>query len=368
VTAAVASAARRGLRTGYTTGACAAAAARAATRYLVRGTAPATIEITLPNGRFASFPVAHTESLGPARRCAVVKDGGDDPDATHGAWIVADVEAAGAGVEIRGGPGVATVTRPGLGLELGGPAINPVPRRNIADMVRTELAGSGLGGARVTVSVPRGEELARGTMNARLGLIGGISILGTTGVVRPFSTAAWQASVAAAIDVARAQGLDVLVFTTGGRTEAHAMRLRPGWAEAAFVQVGDAMGAALRHAARRRIRRVELVAMVGKMSKLAAGDLQIHASRSQVDLALLADLTAELGAGGAVVAEVAGANTARHALDVWRREGLAARAAAVLCQRAAGRCAAHAPPLDVTTELLGFEGALLGRSTPEEVR
>ncbi|WP_242339029.1 MULTISPECIES: cobalt-precorrin-5B (C(1))-methyltransferase [Anaeromyxobacter] len=357
-----------GLRTGYTTGACAAAAARAAARYLVRGTAPREIGIVLPNGRPASFPVAHAEIIGAARRCAVEKDAGDDPDVTHGAWIVADVEPAPGGVEIRGGPGVATVTRPGLGLEVGAPAINPVPRRNISDMVRAELAGSAVAGARVTVSVPRGEEIARGTMNARLGLLGGISILGTTGVVRPFSTAAWQASVAAAIDVARARALDTLVLTTGGRTEAHAMRLRPGTPEAAFIQVGDAVGAALRHAARRGIARVELVAMVGKMSKLAAGSFQIHASRSEVDLGFLAAVTAELGAAAAVLAEVAAANTAREALGAWRRAGIETDVAAALCRRAAARCAAHAPPLHVRTELVGFDGAVLGRGAAEAER
>jgi cobalt-precorrin-5B (C1)-methyltransferase len=205
-------------------------------------------------------------------------------------------------------------------------------------------------------------------MNSRLGLLGGISILGTTGVVRPFSTAAWQASVAAAIDVARAQALDALVLTTGGRTEAYAMRLRPGTPEVAFIQVGDAVGAALRYAARRGIARVELVAMVGKMSKLAAGALQIHASRSEVDLGFLAALTAELGAAEAVRAEVAAANTARHALEAWRRAGIETAVAAALCRRAAARCAAHAPPLEVRTELVGFDGAVLGRGAAEAER
>ncbi|HEX9308665.1 MAG TPA: cobalt-precorrin-5B (C(1))-methyltransferase [Anaeromyxobacter sp.] len=364
--AAVHRAPEAGLRTGYTTGACAAAAARAAARFLVRGEPPREIAITLPNGRPASFPVVHAEAVGEGRRCAVVKDAGDDPDVTHGAWIVADVEAAAAGVEIRGGPGVATVTRPGLGLEVGGPAINPVPRRNIAEMVLAELSGSAHRGARVTIGVPRGEEIARGTMNGRLGLVGGISILGTTGIVRPFSTVAWEASVASAIDVARSGGLDALVFTTGGRTEAHAMRARPELREQAFVQVGDAIGAALRHAAARGVRRVDLVAMIGKMAKVAGGALQTHASRSEVDLALLAEVAFDLGADGRVRDEVAAANTARHALEIWRREGLATRAAAALCRRAAERCVAHAPSLLLRAELVGFDGEVLGRSSEGE--
>jgi len=357
-----------GLRTGYTTGACAAAAARAAARFLVRGDPPREIAITLPNGRHASFPVALAEEIGATRRCGVVKDAGDDPDVTHGACIVADVEPAADGVEIRGGRGVATVTRPGLGLEIGGPAINPAPRRNIAEMVRAELAGSRHRGARVTVSVPRGEEIARGTMNARLGLVGGISILGTTGIVRPFSTAAWEASVAAAIDVARAAGLGTLVFTTGGRTEAHAMRLHPALPEPSFVQVGDAMGAALRHAAARGARRVEIVAMVGKMSKLAAGALQTHASRADVDLGLLAAVTGDIGGGDALRDAIAVANTARHALELWRGAGLERRAAAGLCRRAVERCGGHVPGLALAAELVGFDGEVIGRAPDGEDR
>jgi cobalt-precorrin-5B (C1)-methyltransferase len=354
-----------GLRTGYTTGACAAAAARAATRYALGGERPRSIEITLPNGRAATFPIASAERQGAAARCAVVKDAGDDPDATHGAEIVAEVELAdAAGVEIRGGAGVATVTRPGLGLALGAPAINPVPRRNIAEMVAAELAAWGRSGARVTVSVPRGEEIARATLNPRLGLVGGISILGTTGVVRPFSTRAWQASVAAAIDVACASGQGELVFTTGGRTEAHAMRLRPALPERAFIQVGDAMGAALGHAALRRAARVEVVAMVGKMSKLAAGALAIHASDAAVDLAFLAGVTREAGGGDALCAAVGAANTAREALELWRRDGVLG-AAAALCRHAARRCAAAAPGVLVRATLLGFEGEVLARAPGE---
>jgi cobalt-precorrin-5B (C1)-methyltransferase len=357
-----------GLRTGYTTGACAAAAARAAARYALVGEPPRTVEITLPNGRAATFEIVRAERRGAAALCAVRKDGGDDPDATHGAEIVAEVELAELpGVELRGGPGVATVTRPGLGLELGAPAINPVPRKNIAEMVAAELAAGGRPGARVTISVPRGEEIARSTLNPRLGLVGGISILGTTGVVRPFSTRAWQASVAAAIDVACASGQRDLVFTTGGRTEAYAMRLRPGLPAGAFVQVGDAMGMALRHAARGGASAVEVVAMAGKMSKLAAGALDVHASGSAVDLEFLARVTAEAGGSAALRAAVACANTAREALELWRRAGVEVEAAAALCRRAADRCGAAAPGVALRAAVVGYEGELLGRH-PEEGR
>lgn len=357
-----------GLRTGYTTGACAAAAARAATRYALTGTLSPTIDITLPSGRQAGFAVARGELREGGALCAVRKDAGDDPDVTHGAEIVAEVELLDSGgVEVCGGRGVATVTRPGLGLEVGGPAINPAPRRNIAEMVAAELAASGGRGARVRISVPRGEELAPATLNPRLGLTGGISILGTTGIVRPFSTAAWRMSVVAAIDVAAAAGRRILVFTTGGRSEAWAMRLWPALPEDAFIQVGDAVGAALRRAARVGAGAVEMVAMVGKMSKLAAGQLAIHARDGAVDLSFLAAVTAECGGSPALQAVVASQATARGALEAWRREGLTARIGAALCRHAAERCGAAAPGVAVRATLLGFEGEVLAQF-PEESR
>jgi cobalt-precorrin-5B (C1)-methyltransferase len=357
-----------GLRTGFTTGACAAAAARAAVRYALTGALPSTIDITLPSGRPATFAIARGERRGAGALCAVRKDAGDDPDVTNGAEIVAEVELrAEPGIEVCGGPGVATVTRPGLGLEVGGPAINPAPRRNIAEMVAVELAAGGGNGARVRISVPRGEELAPATLNPRLGLTGGISILGTTGIVRPFSTAAWRMSVVAAIDVAAAAGRRTLVFTTGGRSEAWAMRLWPALPEDAFIQVGDAVGAALRRASRVGATAIEVVAMVGKMSKLAAGQLAIHAHDGAVDLSFLAAVTAECGGSSALQAAVAGQTTARGALEAWRREGLAGRIGAALCRHAAERCGAAAPGVAVRATLLGFEGEVLAQS-PEEQR
>ncbi len=169
---------RRGLRSGFTTGACSAAAAKAATRYLVTGIMPQQIEVTLPNGERATFPIHRCERSGTRAICSVIKDAGDDPDCTHGAELVADVEITErAGIEIRGGPGVARVTKPGLGLEVDGPAINPIPRQNIMAMVTEELRGGNFQGARIVISVPGGEEMAKKTLNARLGLLGGISIL-----------------------------------------------------------------------------------------------------------------------------------------------------------------------------------------------
>ncbi len=355
----------RGLRTGFTTGACAAAAARAAVRCLLTGDPVTEIGITLPNGQPARFAVSRCERDGGRARCGVVKDAGDDPDCTHGAEIVAEVELREApGVELRGGPGVATVTKLGLGLEVGAPAINPVPRRNITEMVLAELAGSAHRGAAVTVSVPCGEEIARATLNARLGLLGGISILGTSGIVRPFSTAAWQASVVQAIDVARAEGLEHLVLTTGGRTERFAMALLPSLPETAFIQVGDDVGLGLRHSARRGAAQVTVVAMVGKLAKMAAGAMQTHVSRSQVDAEMLAALAAECGASPDLAEAIRHANTARHALDLAGAAGLEELPDRI-CRRAAGALAREAgPALPVRAVFVGFDGAVRAAHPP----
>jgi cobalt-precorrin-5B (C1)-methyltransferase len=351
-----------GLRTGFTTGACAAAAALGAARALRDGRLPAAVELRLPNGTPARFAIARGELRPGAAVCAVVKDAGDDPDATHGAEIVATVTLRSApGVTVLGGAGVATVTRPGLGLEVGAPAITAVPRRHVGETVAAALAGMGTG-ADVEISVPRGEEIARQTLNARLGLVGGISILGTTGIVRPFSAAAFGASVMRAVDVAAASGLDEVILSTGARTEAAAMRARPDLPELAFVQAGDCIGIGLRRAAQRGLTRARLYAMVGKLAKVAGGLLQTHASKGEVDTRLLAELARDAGAPLELRAAIEGATTARHALELVEAAKLE-RFPAVLCALAAGRCADHVSRrLTIEVVMIGFEGELLGRA------
>jgi cobalt-precorrin-5B (C1)-methyltransferase len=349
------------LRTGFTTGACAAAAAKAAARALVRGAPMTEIATTLPNRSRVTFALRRCELQGSRAVASVIKDAGDDPDCTHGAELTATVELCDApGVVIRGGEGVATVTRPGLGLEVGGPAVNPVPRRNITEMVEEELAGSARQGAVVTISVPGGEEMAKKTLNARLGLVGGISILGTTGIVQPYSTAAFKASVVQAVDVAAARGQRVLVVTTGGKSEAHAMKLFPELAEEAFIQMGDFVGITLRRCARRGIERAVIVGMIGKLSKMANGKMQTHAAGSEVNLELLASFAAELGAAPAVLEEIRAANTARHVLELCAREGLTG-IADLICARVVEHGRRHAPGLAVEAVLIDFDGKVLGR-------
>ena len=323
------------LRTGWTTGTCSAAAARAATTALTTQAPQTVVDVVLPDARVVPFLVERCEVTSERAEAVVVKDAGDDPDVTHGAHLTATVRwAAEPGLHLEGGVGVGVVTKPGLGLEVGGPAINPVPRQMIRENVGAvvDLADRGV---TVTISVPDGELRARKTTNARLGILGGISILGTTGVVRPFSTESWRASVVQAVSVMAAQGEPTLVLATGGRTEKAALRMLPDLPEVCFVEVGDFTGAALRQATADGLREVVFVGMAGKLTKLASGVLMTHYTRSRVDPAVLVEVTREVGGDEALQAAVRSANTARHAYELWEAAGLLRPAGDRLCARVA---------------------------------
>jgi cobalt-precorrin-5B (C1)-methyltransferase len=337
----------KALRSGWTTGSCATAAAKAAALALSTGDPQQEVEIALP-GKEGSwtqrvrFAVDRCE-VSPARaEAVVVKDAGDDPDVTHGAHLTATVSwRAEPGIELDGGVGVGVVTKPGLGLEVGGPAINTVPRAMITRAVG-EAVDLESRGVRVVISVPEGEVMARKTTNRRLGIIGGISILGTTGIVRPFSTAAWRASVEQAVSVLAAQAAEsasddaTLVLCTGGRTEKGAMALLPHLPEVSFVEVGDFTGAALRRCVEHGVREVVFVGMIGKLTKLAAGILMTHYTRSAVDTDVLADLTTRaFPEKPALAAAVREANTARHVYELWDASRVLGACADELCEQVA---------------------------------
>ncbi len=311
------------LRTGWTTGTCAAAAAKAAAKALVSGETQEEVEIQLPRKgeeRRVRFAVERCEvgDSGAWAEAAVVKDAGDDPDVTDGAHLTARVSwREGVGIELDRGEGVGVVTKPGLGLPVGGPAINDVPRRMISYSIK-EVLDPEERGVLVVISVPNGQKMAEKTTNPRLGIVGGISILGTTGIVRPFSTASWRASVGQAVNVMGAQGYDTLVLSTGGLTEKAAMYLLPDLEEVCFIEVGDFTGHALKGATKNNLERVFFVGMVGKITKLAAGIMMTHWTRSKVDNDLLADITAKAGGDPELVEEIRGANTARHAYELWQ--------------------------------------------------
>ena len=350
----------RGLRAGWTTGTCASAAAKAAAIGRCTGTRPDTVEVGLPDGQRVSFPVEAGPS-GEAFEAVVVKDAGDDPDCTDGARMTALVEfadeLAGAAVtpgehDLRAGDGIGTVTLPGLGLPVGAPAINPVPRK----MINAALAEVTDRTLVVTFSVPGGQAMAAKTTNERLGILGGISILGTTGIVKPFSTASYRASVVQQIDVAAAQGHDLVVLATGSRSESYALATWPEIPPVCVVEVGDFTGIALRRAAGAGMRRAVFVGVAGKITKLAAGVMMTHFHRSEVDTDLLAEVARAAGATPAVVEAATATNTARHFFEVSVAEGVL-EPLAELCRRAAANCRAHVSgALDVEVHLVDFEG------------
>jgi cobalt-precorrin-5B (C1)-methyltransferase len=336
------------LRTGWTTGTCAAAAAKAAARALATGEPQARVDVKLPKKgeeRRVGFEVERCELSpdegGAWAEAVVVKDAGDDPDVTDGAHLTARVSwREEPGLELDRGEGVGLVTKPGLGLPVGGPAINAVPQRMISYSLEEALDTSERG-VRVVISVPGGERMAEKTTNARLGIVGGISILGTTGIVRPFSTAAWAASVVQAVNVMGAQGHKEFVLSTGGLTERAAMRLLPHLEEVAFVEVGDFTGQAIKRAVEKELERCFFVGMAGKISKLAAGVMMTHWTRSKVDNDLLAEITAKAGGPLELIEGIKAANTARHAYELWRTAGLE-RAPHLLCGQAAENLAEYA--------------------------
>lgn len=354
----------RALRYGYTTGACATAASLAAARRLLTGVVADTVTITLPRGQIVTLPLAYCREGDQGAEAAVCKDAGDDPDVTHGALIFARVtRASQPGVSFHAAEGVGTVTRPGLPLAVGEPAINPVPRRMMREHLQVLAATAGYpGGFAVAIGVVSGEALAERTLNGRLGIVGGLSILGTTGIVRPFSCSAYIATIHRAIDVARANGLVHLAACTGASSE-QAMRRRYQLPEMALIEMGDFAGAVLKYLRRQPVPRLSLAGGFGKFCKLAAGHLDLHSRASQVDFDWLAAQAAAVGADPALQAVIRTANTSQAVLAVTQAAGLPLgdwicrlaqdRAAAVVGERVQVEVWA----LDRQGELVGFAGS-----------
>jgi cobalt-precorrin-5B (C1)-methyltransferase len=354
----------RGTREGYTTGACAAAAAQAACRLLERDERPEVVAVPSPLGFDLHIPVNRLAYADGVATAGVIKDGGDDPDVTHGAEVLARVRRVPEpGVHLKGGEGVGTVTQRGLELPPGEPAINPVPRRMIAEGVAIALGTPHPDpGVEVVVSIPGGESLARKTLNERIGIVGGLSVLGTTGVVRPMSTASWRASVLQAIDVAAANSLTHVVLTTGGRSERFAEAVYPDLPAMAFVQMGIFTGDGLRRAVERGVARVTLCGMIGKLAKLAAGRLQTHEAGGKVDMAFLADVARRAGAPDALVASIAAANTARHVEELAESADCPAFFDAIARGVARTGSAHVAGAIEVEAILFDFEGRARARA------
>jgi cobalt-precorrin-5B (C1)-methyltransferase len=315
------------LRSGYTTGTCAAAATKASLSAMLSGKKVSTVDVSLPKGREAKLFIAWTR-INPdsSVTSCVVKDAGDDPDVTHGAEICSTVTllSSEGQVIIDGGIGVGRVTKPGLGLDLGRAAINPVPFSMIMQAIR-EGAGDMLKerGVKVIISVPKGEILANQTDNPRLGIVGGISILGTTGIVLPYSTASFAASIRQSLDVSIAMGIDTIVLTTGGRSEDFSkVYLGNTVPEHAYIQIGDFIGYSIRQCLNKNIRKVVVAGFIGKLTKMAMGVKQTHVRGSRVSMEFMASIASECNASAATIEKIRMANTARHVSEIVDANGI----------------------------------------------
>ncbi len=351
------------MRRGWTTGACAAAATKAAYTALLTGAFPDPVTITLPKGERPAFALAREELGEGFARAGIVKDAGDDPDVTHGALVLATVRPgpAGSGVAFRAGEGVGTVTKAGLPLRPGEPAINPVPREMMrATVAEVARAHGGRGDVTIEIAIPGGEALARKTWNPRLGILGGLSILGTTGIVVPYSCSAWIHSIHRGIDVARAEGLRHVAGSTGSSSE-RALQALYHLPNSALLDMGDFAGGLLKYLRRHPLPRLTIAGGFGKISKLAEGHLDLHSGRSQVDQAWLGERLAELGAVPELLAKAKNANSALETLELARAAGIGiGDLVAARARETALGVLAGAP---VAVEVLIFDraGQLVGR-------
>ncbi|MFD3656256.1 cobalt-precorrin-5B (C(1))-methyltransferase [Streptomyces sp. NPDC058620] len=353
-----------GLRPGWTTGACATAAATAAYTALLTGDFPDPVTITLPRGQTPSFALAVEELSAGHAMAGVVKDAGDDPDVTHGSLVRATVRrsAPGSGVVFRAGPGVGTVTLPGLPLDVGEPAVNPVPRQMMREhMVRVAAEHGGSGDVEITVSVDNGEEIARSTWNPRLGILGGLSILGTTGVVVPYSCSAWIDSIRRGVDVARAAGHTHVAGCTGSTSEKTVVA-EYGLPEIALLDMGDFAGAVLKYVRRHPVDRLTVCGGFAKLSKLAAGHLDLHSARSQVDKPFLAELARTGGADDALAARIASANTGLAALQLCAAAGVPLGDLVAVAARDQALSVLRGAPVVVDVICIDRAGTVVGRS------
>lgn len=360
---------KQALRSGYTTGSCATAGAKASVLAIVERRLLEDVEITLPRGDKVHFQLRSCMRYSDtSAECSVIKDAGDDPDVTHGAEIFTRVDLEPpAGIRYRAGRGIGTVTKPGLELAVGEPAINPMPRRMIRQALE-EVLGKDWErvGATVAITIPNGEDLAKETLNGRLGILGGLSILGTTGIVVPYSHAAFKVSILKAIRVARANGCRELVLTPGGRSEAFAQHTFT-LAEESFIEVGDFVAQAMAYCRANHPTRVTFGALPGKFSKVAAGQLETHARDGEVDFHFLAEVARTSGLPETILDQIRSATTARGVVALVKQQpGQAAffHRLSLGAQQALAR-AAHGQ-FAVEAILFDFDGTILGHAGGQE--
>lgn len=313
------------LHCGLTTGSCATAAAKAALYKILYGEELSSLEIQLPSGEPVVLPVASLEEDESGVACSVIKEAGDDPDVTNGCRISVHVSVVDGengeepSIRFQAGPGVGTVTLPGLGLEVGGPAINQTPRRMITTELRRLVAASGrtISSIVVTVSVEQGEELAKRTFNPKLGIVGGISIIGTSGIVRPFSSEAFVASIRKEIQVAKAVGCVQLVINSGAKSERFLKAYLAGRhiQPQGFVHYGNFIGDTLRIAVETGFQQVTMGLMLGKAVKLAEGALDTHSKKVVMNRDYLLQVAEKVSCGTAILSAIPSLALAR---ELWQ--------------------------------------------------
>lgn len=354
---------RQKLRTGFTTGTCATAAAKAALVAIITKKKIELIEVLLPKQKKITINVASCKFDHSTSRCSVIKDGGDDPDVTHGAEIIVDLEITDniGRIEIDGGEGVGRVTKPGLGLEIGSAAINPTPKKMITEnltAVGKEILQKK--GIKVIISVPKGKEIAPKTDNPRLGIINGISILGTTGIVIPYSTASFAASIRQSLDVTIAMKGDTVVLTTGGRSEEFSKK-EIKLPDHCFVQMGDFAGYTIQQCARKSIRKAYVAGFIGKMTKIAMGVKQTHVKGSKVDMDFLSNIAKKCNASKETLEQIKNANTARHVQEIVVKDKVDGFFSTI-CQEAHKQMCMHSEnKVEIQVILFDFDGSILGR-------
>ena len=355
------------LKTGFTTGTCSTASAKAGILAIINQKKIEQVDVTLPKGNSLNNKLKNCEFDLRKSRCSVIKDGGDDPDVTHGAEIIVELlltEKVNE-IEIDGGEGVGIVTKPGLGLEINKPAINPVPKKMIIENLR-EVGEKVLlkNGIRVVISVPKGKELGPKTDNPRLGIKNGISILGTSGIVIPFSTASYAASIRQNLDVAIAMGNDTVVLTTGGRSEDFAKKI-VDLPEHCFVQMGDFSGYTIQQCGKKNIKKAYVVGFIGKLAKMAVGVKQTHVKGSKVDMNFLAELARKSNATESIIQSIKKANTARHVSEIIQENNVEGFFE-LICNETYKHMRKHSEekvPIDVI--LFDFDGNILARKSEE---
>ena len=356
----------RPLRSGYTTGACAAAAAKGAALMLVRQLSFSEVSIDLPGGDSATFQLLGQTFSENEASCYVVKDAGDDPDITNGAHVWATVTAnplppsaeEGKTINITGGAGIGKVTKPGLAIPPGEWAINPVPRRMIEQSVGAVLSAFKIQNStfNIVLSIPDGEERAKKTLNARLGIIGGLSILGTTGIVRPISAKAWTDTIDAALDVARACGCKTVILSTGRSSEMAAQQHLPDFPEEACIMMGDHVEYALQACAKRGFLEPVIACQFAKMLKIACGYKNTHAAASELDLAVLQGWAEAAQIPHEIITIISHANTAR---EIAVATGFDTALMELVANRASGAAAMHAPGIQARPLLCGYDGSVI---------